>query len=82
MLRNGNPRRSAELCRAWVDLDLANADAWRCLGRAQQALGQHQEALNSFRKARQYDPMDRSLDADIDRAQQAIVAEFLNRYRK
>jgi hypothetical protein len=82
MLRNGNPRRAAELCRAWVDLDVGNAEAWRCLGRAQQALGQHQEALNAFRKAREHDPMDRSLDADVDRAQRAIVADFLNRYRR
>jgi hypothetical protein len=82
MLRNGNARRAAELCRAWADLDLGNADAWRCLGRAQQAIGEHQEALNSFRKARQHDPADRSLDADVDRAQRAIVADFLNRYRR
>jgi tetratricopeptide (TPR) repeat protein len=82
MLRSGNPRRAAELCRAWVDLDLANAEGWRCLGRAQQALGQHQEALNAFRKAREHDPMDRSLDADVDSAQRAIVAVFLNRYRR
>jgi len=82
MLRSGNPRRAAELCRAWVDLDLANAEGWRCLGRAQQALGQHQEALNAFRKAREHDPMDRSLDADVDGAQRAIVADFLNRYRR
>ena len=82
MLRNGNPRRAAELCRAWVDLDLANAEGWRCLGNAQQALGQHQEALNAFRKAREHDPLNRSLDADVDRAQRAIVADFLNRYRR
>ncbi len=63
MLRAGNARRAAELCRAWADLDLANAEAWRCLGRAQQALGLHQDALNSFRKAKQHDPMDRSIDA-------------------
>jgi hypothetical protein len=82
MLRAGNARRAAELCRAWVDLDLANADAWRCLGRAQQALGLHQDALNSFRKAKQHDPMDRSLDAAIESAQRGIVADFLNRYRR
>ena len=82
MLRAGNARRAAELCRAWVDLDLANADAWRCLGRAQEALGLHQDALNSFRKAKQHDPMDRSLDAAIDGAQRGIVADFLNRYRR
>ncbi len=37
MLRSGNFRRAAELCRAWADLELANAEAWRCLGEAQQA---------------------------------------------
>jgi hypothetical protein len=82
MLRAGNARRAAELCRAWVDLDLGNAEAWRCLGRAQQALGLHQDALNSFRKAKQHDPLDRSLDAAIDSAQRGIVADFLNRYRR
>ena len=82
MLRAGNARRAMELCRAWVDLDLANAEAWRCLGEAQQAAGEHQDALNSFRKARQHDPSDRSLDAAIDRAQRGIVNDFLNRYRR
>lgn len=81
-LRAGNARRAAELCRAWVDLDLANADAWRCLGQAQQAAGLHQDALNAFRKARQHNPSDRSLDAAIDDAQRSIVADFLNRYRR
>ena len=82
MLRAGNARRAAELCRAWVDLDLANSEAWHCLGRAQQALGLHQDALNSFRKAKLHDPMNRSLDAAIDSAQRGIVADFLNRYRR
>ena len=82
MLRAGNARRAAELCRAWVDIDIANADAWRCLGRAQHALGLHQDALNSFRKAKQHDPTDRSLDAAIESAQRGIVADFLNRYRR
>jgi DnaJ-like protein/RDD family protein len=82
MLKAGNARRAAELCRAWVDLDLANPDAWRCLGRAQQALGLHQDALNSYRKAKQHDPMDRTLDAAIESAQRGIVADFLNRYRR
>ena len=82
MLRAGNPRRAAELCRNWADLDLANADAWRCLGRAQEALGDHQEAVNSFRKARQHDPADRTLDAAIESAERGIVADFLNRYRR
>jgi hypothetical protein len=81
-LRAGNARRAAELCRAWTELDLANADAWRCLGRAQQALGLHQDALTSFRKAKQYDPKDRSIDAAIDSAQRGIVADFQNRYRR
>lgn len=82
MLRTGNVRRAVELCRAWVDLDLASADAWRCLGRAQQAAGGYQEALNAFRKAREHDPYDRSIDAAIEGAQRGIVADFLNRYRR
>jgi hypothetical protein len=82
MLRSGNFRRAAELCSAWADLELANADAWRCLGDAQQAQGNHQEALNAFRKAKQHDPNDRSIDAAIDRSQKGIVSDFLNRYRK
>jgi uncharacterized RDD family membrane protein YckC len=82
MLRAGNARRAVELCRAWVDLDLANAEAWRCLGQAQEAAGEHQDALNSFRKARQHNPSDRSLDAAIDTAQRGIVNDFLNRYRR
>ena len=82
MLHTGNVRRAEELCRAWADLDLANADAWRCLGHAQQALGAHQDALTSFRKAKQYAPNDRSLDGDIANAQRGIVADFQNRYRR
>ena len=69
-------------CRAWTDLELGNAEAWRCLGDAQQALGSHQEALNAFRKAKQYDPPTASIDAAIDRSQKGIVGDFLNRYRK
>jgi tetratricopeptide (TPR) repeat protein len=82
MLRAGNFRRAAELCRAWADLELASADAWRCLGEAEQAQGNHQEAVNAFRKAKQFDPGDRTLDAAIERSQKGIVADFLNRYRK
>ena len=82
MLRSGNFRRAAELCSAWADLELANADAWRCLGEAQQAQGNHQEALNAFRKAKQHDPGDPSLDAAIARSQKGIVGDFLGRYRK
>ena len=80
MLRAGNFRRAAELCQAWADQDLGNADAWRCLGQALQAQGYHQEAINAFRKAKQYDPADRTLDAAIDRSQKGIVADFFNRY--
>jgi hypothetical protein len=82
MLRAGNFRRAAELCGAWADLELANPDAWRCLGEAQLAQGNHQEALNAFRKAKQHDPNDRTLDAAIERSQKGIVGEFLNRYRR
>ena len=38
--------------------------------------------LNAFRKAKQYDPNDRTLDAAIERSQKGIVGDFLNRYRK
>ena len=82
MLQAGNYRRAGELCRAWADIDLGNPDAWRCLGAALQAQGYHQDAINAFRKAKQFDPNDRSLDAAIDRSQRGIVADFLNRYRK
>ncbi len=82
MLRAGNFRRAAELCRSWADQDLGNAEAWKCLGQAQQAQGYHQEAINAFRKAKQYDPADRTLDAAIDRSQKGIVADFFNRYQR
>ncbi len=82
MLRAGNWRRAAELCRTWTDLDLSNADAYRCLGQAWQAQGYHQDAIAAFRKAKQYDPSDHDLDAAIDRSQKGIVADFLNRYRR
>jgi hypothetical protein len=81
-LRAGNYRRAAELCSAWADLELGNAEAWRCLGEAQQAQGNHQEAVNAFRKAKQNDPTDRSLDAAIERSQKGIVGDFLHRYKK
>lgn len=82
MLRAGNWRRAGELCRGWTELDLGNAEAWRCLGSALQAQGYHQEAIHAFRKAKQYDPSDRTLDAAIDRSQRGIVADFINRYSK
>ena len=82
MLQAGNWRRAAELCRAWTDLELGNSEAWRCLGQALQAQGYHQDAINAFRKAKQYDPNDRTLDAAIDRSQKGIVADFINRNRR
>jgi hypothetical protein len=82
MLRAGNWRRATELCRAWSDLEFWNPEPWRCLGYAYQAQGYHQEAITAFRKAAQYDPRDRTLDAAIDKSQRGIVADFLNRYRR
>ena len=82
MLHAGNWRRAAELCRAWSELEFWNAEPWRCLGYALQAQGLHQEAINSFRKAAQYDPLDKSLDSAIEKSQRGIVADFLNRYRR
>ncbi len=82
MLRAGNWRRAAELCRAWSDLEFWNAEPWRCLGYSLQAQGYHQEAIAALRRASQYDPLDRTLDAAIDKSQRGIVADFLNRYRR
>jgi tetratricopeptide (TPR) repeat protein len=82
MLAAGNWRRAAELCGEWTDLDLGNADAWRCLGQAQQSLGNYHEALAAYRRAKQYDPNDRSLDSGVERAQRGIITEFLARYRR
>ncbi len=82
MLRAGNWRRAAELCKAWTELELANAEPYRCLGQALQAQGYHQDAITAFRKAKQYDPTDHTLDAAIDRSQKGIVADFLDRYRR
>ncbi len=82
MLHAGNWRRAGELCRAWSDLEFWNPEPWRCLGYALQAQGYHQDAINAFRKAAQYDPHDRSLDAAVDKSQRGIVADFLNRYRR
>ncbi len=81
MLRAGNWRRAADLCRAWSELEFWNAEPWRCLGYALQAQGYHQEAINAFRKAAQHDPLDRSLDSAIDKSQRGIVADFISRYR-
>ncbi len=82
MLQAGNWRRAAELCRTWADLELGNSEAWRCLGLALQAQGYHQDAIDAFRKAKRYDPDDRSIDAAIDRSQKGIVADFLSRNRR
>jgi hypothetical protein len=82
MLAAGNFRRAVELCSSWADLELNSADAWRCVGQAQAAQGNHQDALYAFRKAKQYDPGDKGLDAAIERSQKGIVGDFVNRYRK
>lgn len=82
MLAAGNWRRAAELCGEWTDLDLGNPEAWRCLGQAQQSLGNYHEALAAYRHAKQYDPNDRSLDTGVERAQRGIITEFLARYRR
>jgi DnaJ-like protein/RDD family protein/tetratricopeptide repeat protein len=82
MLQAGNWRRAAELCQAWSNLEFWSPEPWRCLGYAMQAQGYHQDAINAFRKAAQYDPSDRSLDAAIEKSQKGIVLDFLNRYRR
>jgi hypothetical protein len=82
MLNAGNWRRAGELCQAWSNLEFWSPEPWRCLGYAMQAQGYHQDAINAFRKAAQYDPGDRSLDAAIEKSQKGIVLDFLNRYRR
>jgi hypothetical protein len=81
-LRAGNAKRAAELCRSWADLDLDNPEAWRCLGQAQQAQGNFQDALNAYRKAKQHNPADTTLDTAILGAERGLVAQFLNRYSR
>jgi hypothetical protein len=82
MLNAGNWRRAGELCQAWSNLEFWSPEPWRCMGYAMQAQGYHQDAINAFRKAAQYDPGDRSLDAAIEKSQKGIVVDFLNRYRR
>jgi DnaJ-like protein/RDD family protein/tetratricopeptide repeat protein len=82
MLHAGNWRRAIELCRAWSEIEYWSAEPWRCLGYALQAQGQYQDAITAFRRAAQYDPLDRSLDSAIEKSQRGIVAEFLARYRR
>jgi len=77
MLEAGNWREAGELCAAWANLDLDNARAWRCYGRALQAQGHHLEAVRALRKAKQYDPTDGSIDAAITRSQRGIIANWL-----
>ena len=65
-------RQLAPRGRAVQGMDRARArhtQTYRCLGNALQAQGYHQDAITAFRKAKQYDPSDRSLDAAIDRSQ-------------
>ena len=58
VLATGDYKRAAELCQSWSELELGNPDAWRCLGKAEQGLGKYQDAINAFRKAKQYAPTD------------------------
>jgi len=82
LLRAGDAHRALEACRAWAELDLRSADAWRCLGQAQEASGQYQEALNSLRKAREYNPSDHSIDVAIRQVERSLVADFQHRYAR
>ena len=79
MLEARNWAQATELCGAWANLELDNAEAWRCLGRALQAQGLHREAVKALRKAKFYDPTDGTIDAAINRSQRGIVTDFLSR---
>ena len=75
--RRGNYRQAAELCRAWADLDLGNADAWRCL-RPRAAGARPVTRRRSTRCARRSStiPTDRTLDAAISRSQSGDRRRF------
>jgi hypothetical protein len=72
-------RPAADLCREWAEMDLGNAKAWRCYGLALHGLGQYRDAVAALRRAKQYDPADPSIDADIGHSQNGVVTEFLGR---
>ena len=80
--RTGGSAFPATICRAWSDLEFWNAEPWRCLGYSLQAQGYHQEAIAAFRRVLQYDPLDNTMEAAIDKSQRGIVVDFLNRYRR
>ncbi len=82
VLATGDYKRAAELCQSWSELELGNPDAWRCLGKAEQGLGKYQDAINAFRKAKQYAPTDKSLDVAIQDAERGLITQFLNRYSR
>jgi len=63
-------------------MDPGSAAAWHCLGDAEQALGNYKNALAAYRRARQHDPNDRSLDAAVERAERGIITDFVARYRR
>jgi hypothetical protein len=79
MLEAGNWAQAIELCGTWTNLDLDNAQAWGCFGRALQAQGKHREAVKALRKAKLYDPTDGTIDVAINRSQRGIVSDFLGR---
>jgi hypothetical protein len=81
MLHQSNYRRAVEVCGAWADLEMSNAEAWRSYGEALQAQGYHQKALAALRKAKQIDPNDARTTALIERSQHGIVSDFMSRYR-
>lgn len=71
--------KAASACREWAELQHGNAKAWRCLGLALEGQGQHREAIAALRRAKQYDPADPTIDADIGRNQAGVVDDFRRR---
>lgn len=65
--------KQAEICRQWADEDFRNPAAWKCLGLARQALGNHRAAVEALQRAARYDPNDQSI-------QDAIVRSFRSQY--
>jgi hypothetical protein len=62
------------VCKTWADEDYKNPAAWRCLGLAHQALGQHKQAVEALQKAAKLDPNDAKV-------QEALIRSFRAQYQ-
>lgn len=68
-------RGAIKICTVWAEEDYKNPAPWRCLGLAQQALGQHKLAVEALQKAAKLDPGD-------SKVQEALVRSFRAQYQR